>query len=380
MPIPLSINLFERGANGVPGGGFVASLQGRTTAYQHTITDRHGFESMSVSLVVRMSEALDWLQPARLMRGVVVSGPHGSICWEGFLHTIRAQIGQKPQSLSLDPVGNRVRCKYTTVLDTPGTTASASNTTSQALFGVKDYIATLNKDTATAAANKRDRVLGMIALPRSNEPSEAATGDQGEITLELSFVGWYATLGWVVTSRTSTTTTSSTAQVATLIGTASPGIGATNPFFSTDITDIVSGGPAATEYIEPETTYQAKIETLLQGGDGAGGAYTWGVYEGRRFRVAARQTAVSYYEIAGDGNLYSVNGQRVAPWDARPNTVSVIRNMHDLAPTSGSVDTSNQKYIGRVSCSIAADHMGVSLEPSETDGIGPMLAAFKQVR
>lgn len=380
MTIPLNISIYERGDAGVPTSTFVMNLQGRITSYTHSITDRMGFESMTVAFPARLSEALDWLQPGRLMRSAVVTGPHGAVAWEGFLNSITARIGQKPQSLSLEPMANRVRCKYTTVLDTPGTTATASHAASQALYGVKDYVATLDKDTATAAANKRDRVLAMLALPRSQEASEAMTGEQGELAIELGFVGWYATLGWVVTSRTSTSSTSTTSQVATLIGTASPGIGATNPFLSTDVSDIGSGGPLATEFIEPETTYRDKIETLLGQGNGSGGAYTWGVYENRRMRVAARQTSITYFEIAGDANVYTSGGLRVAPWQVRPNAVSQIRNLNDTTPTGGSVDTSATRYIGRVTCTIDADRMGVSLEPSETSGVDAMLAAFKRLK
>ena len=71
------------------------------------------------------------------MRSAVVSGPSGKTCWEGYLHTVSARLGQKPQSLSMEEVGNRLRCKYTTVLDTPGTTATASETTSQGLYGIR---------------------------------------------------------------------------------------------------------------------------------------------------------------------------------------------------------------------------------------------------
>ena len=122
MPIPLSITIIERGAGGVPSSTAVA-LPAMPTAYTHTITDRFGFESMSFSLPVRYDVALDWLANG-LMRAAVVYGPDGMVVWEGFLSTVSASFAQKRASVSMERVGNRVRTKYTTVLDTPGTTAS----------------------------------------------------------------------------------------------------------------------------------------------------------------------------------------------------------------------------------------------------------------
>lgn len=377
MPIPLNINIYERGAGGVPGSVFVMNLRSRVTAYTHTITDRGGFESMSVSLVVRMSEAQDWLQPGRLMRSVVVSGPSGRTCWEGYLHTVAARFGQKPQSLSMDAVGNRVRCKYTTVLDTPGTTATASDTTSQGLYGVKDLITSLDKDTVAGAAIKRDKVLARSAYPRAADATEAKTGEQGDITVELTFRGWWDTLGWLVTQSNTTSTLLNTTQAQNLI----TSYVATNNFFSTDYGNVISTGAATpSQFIEAETTYLDAIAQRLELGNGIGGAYAWGCYEDRAITVSLAETTTTYYEIAGDANIYSSGMLRVSPWDVRPDAVSTIRNLYDPTPTGTSVDSSASRYIGRVTCTVDEGSMGVSMEPSETAGIDAMLAAYKKLR
>ena len=377
MPIPLNIVVYERGAAGVPGTTFVQNLTGRITSYTHTISDRFGFESMSVSLGMRKGEALDWLQPGRLLRSALVTGPSGKTCWEGYLHTISARLGQKPQGLSMEEVGNRLRCKYTTVLDTPGTTATASETTSQGLYGIKDLVTTLERDTAAVAAIKRERVLARGAYPRALDAPEAATGAQGEITLERGFVGWYDTLGWLVTSESDRSTALNTTQVTNLL----TDYNAVNAFFSSDVTNVVSSGSATpSQYIEADTTFRDAIEARLQLGDGAGGAYAWGVYENRMFSVQPVATSTTYYEIAGDANVYTASGLRVAPWDVRPNAVSTIRNILDPTPTGTTVDGSASRYIGRVSCSLDAETMRVSLETSESASVDAMLAAFKKLR
>lgn len=374
MPIPLSINVFERGAGGIPTAQYVA-LPTLPSSYSHTITDKYGFESMSFSIPVSLEVAQDWLANG-IMRSVKICGPDATTCWEGVLTTISATIGQKRASASLERMANRVRCKYTTVLDTPGTTSTASNTTSQALYGIKDLAVPLDRATSTEAGYKRDRVLAEKAFPRSADASEAKTGAQGDVTLELQFSGWYATLEWLLYGNTSTSTSSATTQVGTMLTT----IAATNAFISTSTLDIAALGRTVSGYAEPETTYRQGIEKLLGYGDTSGYPLTWGVYEDRVFRVAAwagaTPSAITYYEVAGDSFVYTAGGLRVAPWDVRPNAMSVVRNLMDVAPAVGAVDAAARKYVGRVVCSIDGESVGVSLEPSETGDITSQIAGL----
>ena len=374
MPIPLSINIYERGAAGIPTSQYVA-LPTLPNSYSHTISDRFGFESMSFSIPVSLEVAQDWLSNG-VGRSVRVFGPDATICWVGLLTTISASLAQKRASASLDLMANRVRCKYTTVLDTAGTTATASNTTSQALYGIKDLAVPLDKATSTEAGYKRDRVLAEKAFPRAADASEAKTGAQGDITLELQFSGWYATLEWLLYGNTSTSASSATTQVGTMLTT----IAATNAFLSTSTLDIAALGRTVSGYAEPETTYRQGIEKLLGYGDTSGYPLTWGVYEDRVFRVAAwagaTPSTVTYYEVAGDSFVYTAGGLRVAPWDVRPNAMSVVRNLVDVAPAVGAVDAAARKYVGRVTCSIDGDSVGVSLEPSETGDITSQIAGL----
>src|SRR6266496_3250222 len=118
MIVPLSIRIYERGANGVPGG--VPTIpEYAPQSYTHTITATGGFESMQVSYTVPRDVAQDWLAHG-LMRSCVVYGPDAEIVWEGYLTQVDATLGQEQRSVSLDGMGNRVRVKYTTVLGTPG--------------------------------------------------------------------------------------------------------------------------------------------------------------------------------------------------------------------------------------------------------------------
>jgi hypothetical protein len=375
MPIPLCVNIYQRGAGGVPSTSIFGDIAPKIDSYTHTITDQFGFESMQVTLKVPLDEALDWLNNG-LMRSVVVSGPDAETVWEGVLTTVSASIGQKPVTLTLDAMANRVRCTYTTVLGTPGTTSSVSDTASQALYGIKDRIVPLDNSDVTAAGYRAAIVLANVAYPKSREATQAMTGEQGDITLTLSFVGWYGVLDWLVTSVSTTSTAVTTTQVTTLI----TAYAAINAFLSTSAVWVTASGISSPQYIEAQTTYRAAIEDRLKLGTGTY-PLTWGVYEDRALYVqtwaGATPETITYVERLGDSNIYNPSGGIVPPWDVRPNAMSVVANLLDVAPVATAPDAAARKYVGRVTCTISGNQVGCTLEPSELDSIETRLASLR---
>jgi len=376
MPIPLHLNLFHRGDAGVPSIAVFGDISGRVDSYSHTETDQFGYESMQVSLKVSLAEAIDWLSNG-LMRSAIVSGPYGRTVWEGILTTISAQVGQKPVALSLDAMANRVRCVYTTVLGTPGTTNSISDAISQSLYGIKDRIVPLDASDATAAAYRAAIVLADVAHPKTPEATQAMTGTQGDISLTLSFTGWYGTLEWVVTSNSTTSTAVTTTQVGTLLTNAA----AVNAFISTSTGLITASGISSPQLIAAQTTYRAAIEDRLKLGIGTF-PLAWGVYEDRTFHVdtwaGATPDTVTYYERLGDANVYDAYGNIVAPWDVRPNAMSAVVELLDVARVAAAPDAAARKYVGRVTCTISGDQVGCTLEPSNMDSIETRLASLRR--
>lgn len=374
MSIPLSILIYERGANGVPSTDLVDDLRARVDSYTHSITDRFGFESMSVSFSVTLDEAIDWLMNG-LMRSVVVSSPDAETVWEGLLTTVSASIGQKTVTLSLDTMANRVRCVYTTTSGTPGTTSTVSNTASQAMYGVKDRVTPIDASDATAAAYRAAIVLADLAFPKSRDATQAVSGSQGDIQLTLSFTGWYGVLDWLVTSNSTTATAVTTAQVATLLS----GYTGVNPFLSSSAVYITASGISSPQLIAANTTYREAIEDRLKLGNGTY-PLAWGVYEDRRFRVEAWAGAapitITYQEFVGDANVYDAGGGIVMPWNVRPNAISQVNDLLDIGPPSGAPDAAARKYVGRVTCSISGDSVGVTLEPSDLDSIETRLVVL----
>jgi hypothetical protein len=273
-------------------------------------------------------------------------------------------------------MANRVRCVYTTVLGTPGVTSSVSDTASQAIYGIKDRVVSLDASDVTAAGYRAAIVLADLAYPKSREATQAMTGAQGDITLTLSFTGWYGVLDWLVTSVSTTSTAVTTTQVGTLIA----AYAAINAFLSSSTAHITASGISSTQKIEAQTTYREAIEARLKLGTGVY-PLAWGVYENREFHVqtwaGSTPTTVTYYERLGDANVYDRFGNRVDPWDVRPNAMSQVVELLDIAPVTTTPDAAARKYVGRVTCTISGDQVGCSLEPSELDSIDTRLAALR---
>lgn len=384
MPIPLSLTVYERGAAGVPSGTApIANLQDRAGSYTHTISDHFGFESCRIPFACTLDEAMDWLQNG-LMRSLIVTGPDAQIVWEGFLETITVTIGQKKASLSLKTMANYVRFLWTFAGPVgnglPGDTAATPTTASllsQSLYGRKDYLGTLPKVSSTTVLAACAKTLATLSFPRSAEPTTATSGDLGDITIELSFAGWYATLDWNIVSNSSLTNTATNTQ---LTATWLPSVGATNAFLSTDYSGITYTGPLMPEFVAHFSTFKQVIEKLLSVGDSSNNTVAYGVYENRVFNAvtsaAATPTTITYTEDAGTGVITDAHGNTVAPWDVRPNAISEVAQLLDIAPPTGATDAAARKYIGRVTCAIRSDSVGCTLEPSGAGGLDALIAAY----
>lgn len=379
MFLPIRISLFEAGTSGAPSTTVALPPPGVLTSYSDSITDQFGFESCQATYVTTLEDGLSWFSSG-LMRSMVVSGPDAQVIWEGFVIGIELRVGGETRSISLDTMANRVKCKYTTVLDTPGTTAAVSDTTSQGMYGIKDLVVPLGKSTAAAAANLATKVLALYKQPRPTGSITVATGQTGDVQLTIIGAGWYSTLGWVVASRSSTSSTTTTTQIAALIGTSSPGIGATNAFLSTEDDFIVSSGVGDTEFIEADTPYQEKIEDLLNQGDSSGNSLAWGVYEGRIFfvEVAAdgTPTTIHYRRTVGEGFVRDTYLAPVPWWDVRPNRMYEVRELLDTNPAVVSPDAAGRSYISRVSRSIGQGEISLSLEGRTGESIDRIVARW----
>lgn len=345
----------------------------RLTAYQHTITATGGFESLRLDFSGTLSEAIYWA--GQLMAGIVVTAPDATVAWEGYLAGVEYTVGLRARAVALDEMANRVRVRYTTVNGVSGVTATASDTNSQARYGIKDLVETLPETTATGAEQRRGVVLAKRARPKMRPTSQVASGQVGGVQISLIGAGWYSALDWVVNSNTDTSSAVTTTQVGTLL----TGYNAVNAFLATS-TRITASGISDTQYIGADTTYRAAIEKLLAQGNGTN-RYAWGVYEDRMFWAApwagATPTTVTYRGTFGSqARIYGLLGNVVMPWAVRPDAIYEESDLLDVSVLSDAPDAAARHYLERVTFSVAPDGYSVDMEPEATDALDAQLARF----
>ena len=370
--LDISPILFVRGTNGAPSTIAPISLQGRIDSIECSCAATFGFESARIDLVCSFDEAVLWF--GRLMYSLNVYGPDAETIWEGMLVGVEVTFGQEKVGVSIDEMANHVRARYTTVLGTDGATAFVSDATSIALYGTKDLILSLGTSTATGALNAATSKLAEAKNPRKQPSAEVATGELGGIQVSLTFAGWMEALKWLTTSSSSTTNTSTTTQVVSLI-TAYAG---TNPFFDLSTANVIASGISDTEFIEADTPYYDKIDTLLKQGNSNGQRLAWGMYEGRRLTVkewaGSAPATIAYYRSLGEHAIRNVGGGEIAPWNVRPDAMYATVELLDPAAVSTAVDGPGSFYVERTTFYASQSGVGVRLEPQASSSLDARLA------
>lgn len=369
--IPFTVNVLERGAAGVPLANVIDNVAPDADSIEWTIADMFGFESCAIPLAGDEADASVWF--GRLGCGVAVYGPDAETCWEGRLLEVTYTQGDEKDSRSLDGVKNKLAVAYTNENGGTATGSPVTNSASTSVYGTAEGRLSLNDATSTAATNFATQYLTRAAWPvRRPAQTVGRPYQQRPGRIDLKFEGWYGTLGLVALARTDTTTEQTTAQVGALIGTSSPGIGATNPWLSTSTARIAASGVNDTRKTSDNTTYRQKIEALLAQGNSSGQRLAWGVYEGRTFVVEVWAGTTPYSTDYRRGTytqgLLNPSGADVALWNVRPNKMFERMGVVDTVVRSTEADTGSRFAVARVRFRCEASGlMTVQLEPSEVN-------------
>lgn len=371
--IPIGVILFDKGTNAAPTTSNPVNLAGRAEEYADTVSDRYGFETARVAWTPTWAEVEEWARYDHLMRPMVAYSPDARQIWRGVLAEIEISIGTKKIAFSLKDMANRLTVRYSEPGGAQGESTVYSSAASQALFGRKDRVINASIALSAAASNQAQTILNAIAFPRSKQSSAAGTA-RGDLSITLTFWGKYALLDWLLTASTSTTSTASSTQIASLLTSYT----ATNAFFSSSAANIVATGVSDTEYIEPDTTYREKIERLLARGNSAQQPLAWGFYDDDVFVVTPRASAapatITYYESEASGQIRDQWQNVVEPWDVRPNAMALVVDLIDT-PTPGSIETPLRKYVARVTRSVRGEDITVTLEPDDTESLEDLLTS-----
>lgn len=352
-------------------------LAGKLTSYQHTIADRFGFESATLAYSGDRSEMVRAL--GLLGRTVTTVAPSGAVMWDGIITRVRVAVAGVEHSISTDELYNRVKVRYTTRLGSAFVTATQNDTVSQARYGIKELVSSVGTIDPTTALDLAERLLKEYKNPPADMSLNLATGDAGgvgEITLEAT--GFYASLGYTTTSKTSTANVNSLTQVDALVEAID-----TNLWISTGT--IEAAGISTSEYIAPDTTHLAKIESLLGFGDSNGDPLSWGVYEDRLFHVVGWAGASltwigvsafggtrTYRLYLGEGAIRNGENLPVPWWLVRPN-IAYSLDLLDVGNTNVG-DGTTTGVASRVTFAASEGSMSLTLESENRSSAAARIA------
>jgi hypothetical protein len=339
------------------------NLNELVTTYSHSIADRYGFESATIGYTGDRAMALNALN--LLGRSLTIGGMRGAVCWDGLVWSVDVSAAGVSHSVSLENVANRIKVRFTAPFGTSAVSSTYSDSTSQALYGIKDMVVTGGAKTLIAANALAQRVLFERKTPSPEVGIGLQTGevDSAGWTITLNCVGLYETLGYCVTSSTSTTSTVTTTQVASLL--------AGDPNAWVLAGDIVASGISDVETIDEDTPRRAKIEALLNQGNSSNQPLSWGVYEDRKFTVttwagsgvtpAASEPTRLYTTNQQEMTIRNAEGSIVDWWHVRPNYRYAI-DLLDSATLTSVGNSATTGVIGRVSFSCDEQSMSLNLE------------------
>jgi hypothetical protein len=146
---------------------------------------------------ITMTGPLDYLADFMLnglMRDVRFYGPDGIECWEGFVYEMTLNRKTAEIKISMDRVANSVWMRYrVTGSGTTVRSTAQADTTSQARYGIRDYVLTGGELESSAVADQKCKQY--LALNRQPKPTRSGPGrPDEEYSLELICRGYIDTL------------------------------------------------------------------------------------------------------------------------------------------------------------------------------------------
>lgn len=188
------------------GGGTGLMIAPPDVRYDVDRYTRHAYGGPRRAQIECTGEPEALWQLGTLMRSPVeLYDDNGDLCWHGYVHAVRITAGGAAWGLSFDEFANRVAVAYTKIGSSGGATTTrkttpwASDATSEADYGTKEYLHPANDTTDTAALTERDLEL---AIRRNLIPTVEPGDGNGESKATLLLRGWWDTLSWRLITRT----------------------------------------------------------------------------------------------------------------------------------------------------------------------------------
>lgn len=319
MALPVhSLHIFEKPAAGT-------DFLRRFTAYnyQHTIANQGWFDTASCDIAVRsQGEGFNILNNylGNFIR-VFVDNPAQPI-WEGLINRLTFNAGNASYTAGLDELANRVSVVYTGAANAAAETTVVNNTTSQALYGIKQDQIEFGPDPS---AGTHRTVLGNTILAQRAFPQTSYSQAQGQSNLiHMELIGIHHTLKWEKLFSAAVAGTSTlSGYVIALLGLVANG----TTFFNNADTTKVTTNADTTPNQQRGKSYWERMLEIAEAGDGSN-YWVCGILPTdanigtRSFYYRIANYAVEYTAFQKDGlKPRNAWGKPIPPWLVVPDRV-----------------------------------------------------------
>jgi hypothetical protein len=135
--------------------------------------------------------------------------------WWGYVSNVEINVGKMKVGVSLDTMFNNIAVIYT-VNNAKAITAFEYDAVSVAIYGVKEFIATLSGANEQTALSYRSSLLDMSKYPTPTIDIAENTG----LSATINCAGWFETLDWKYYSYTGSGDLSNKTQIENIVNTA----------------------------------------------------------------------------------------------------------------------------------------------------------------
>jgi hypothetical protein len=355
------------------GNGHIADYNQELSGYSHVISAWLGYDTADITITVKKYQVEAWLNG--LGRDVVVTGPDGETCFEGFVNEISIDYGTlaivrgpllgicnldyvvyAPLDASVSPaiIGDRT------------ITTGATNSASIAKYGTIERILSVGDVTQTDAEQIRDTYLANTAEPETGKT--LSIGRPGNISLRLRLAGYGHWLtAYLYSNPGATGYITATERITDILN------AEINSFFST--TRVLETNAILVPDLEQDyPTAINAVKEVVDLGDANDNRWLFGFYEKRIPHYYPSPTSYEYYYRIYDPfqRITLANGQEVQPWKIRPGKWLQITDFFSSAQDASNIYTDPRGvFIESVTYSAPT---GLSIQHSKTSTLERKIA------
>jgi len=294
-------------------------ISNRHIGYSHVIQADGGYWTASFTIDGNQQSIEDWIENG-LARHVTVYGPGLQIVWEGFVDKLSASLGSLAVTRgALSDIANRVWSTYApsdtaTTIPTIGvqdTTGSSQDTTSQAKYGIWEYVQSGGSVPLAEVTAMQDTYLAEHANPIT---SQTLGGQGGSPNVRIECRGYSQLFNQYYYQNLASGVDDLTNKLIDIIDYDPNGI------FSSSNADITANTLSVPTYEDQNRMAWSAIKELLAAGDANDTRHLFGVYANRRIEYAPMSDELAYTERLHDParRIETPAGVWVKPWEVLP--------------------------------------------------------------